>query len=61
MNLTILAVGQMKAGPEADLYETYRKRFQSLGRHLGLSGIDDLSVKSGGGLIREGERLTGKL
>ncbi len=57
MKVSVLAVGHLKAGPEAELFADYAKRFGGLGRPLGLTGIDDLSVKAGGGMEREGERL----
>lgn len=60
MKLSILAVGPAKSGPEHDLTADYCKRFSPLGRPLGLSGIDLVTVKSGGGLVREGERLLEK-
>lgn len=60
MKVSILAVGQLKAGPETTLFQDYAKRFNGLGRSLGLTGIDDLSVKAGGGLDREGERLVSR-
>ncbi|MEL6323277.1 MAG: 23S rRNA (pseudouridine(1915)-N(3))-methyltransferase RlmH [Pseudomonadota bacterium] len=61
MKISILAVGLLKAGPEFELFQDYSKRFRGLGRSLGLSGIDDLSVKAGGGLAREGASLITKV
>ena len=40
MRLIIAAVGRMRAGPERDLFETYRTRAAQTGRALGLSGPD---------------------
>lgn len=60
MKLTILAVGPAKSGPEHDLTADYCKRFSPLGAPLGLSGIGLITVKSGGGLAREGDRLLEK-
>ena len=40
MRLMIAAVGRMRAGPERDLFETYRNRAAQTGRGLGLSGPD---------------------
>ena len=61
MNLTILAVGEHKSSPEQALVNDYCKRFVRLARPLGLSGIDQIIVKSGSGLDREGERLLAKI
>ncbi len=60
MKLSILAVGPVKSGPEHDLTADYCKRFGPLAAPLGLSGIDLVTVKSGGGMAREGERLLEK-
>ena len=38
MRLMIAAVGKMRAGPERDLFEAYRKRAELSGRALGLGG-----------------------
>ena len=38
MRLAIAAVGRMRAGPERDLFEDYRKRAELSGRAIGLSG-----------------------
>ena len=61
MKLQILAVGPSKSGPEHDLVTDYAKRFSAMAGPLGLSGLDINTVKSGGGLIREGERILSKL
>ena len=37
MQMTIAAIGRMKAGPERDLAERYRDRVNKAGRRLGLS------------------------
>lgn len=60
MKLTILAVGLLKAGPEHELVNNYAKRFSGMAGRLGLSGLDIVAVKSGGGLAREGDRLLAK-
>ncbi len=60
MKLSLLAVGIEKAGPEQDLISDYVRRFSKLSRPLGLSGLDIMTVKSGGGLDREGTRLLAK-
>ena len=61
MKLSILAVGPLKSGPEHELVSDYAKRFSGMAGALGLSGLDLVTVKSGGGLTREGERLLAKL
>src|SRR6202012_6132299 len=40
MRLIVIAVGRMKAGPERELAERYRKRFDEIGRKLGFRGLD---------------------
>ncbi len=37
MQITVAAIGRMKAGPERDLAERYRDRVNKAGRRLGLS------------------------
>ena len=61
MKLSLLVVGPGKSGPEQALVEDYAKRFSKLAGPLGLSGLDIVSVKSGGGLKAEGARLLAKL
>ncbi len=61
MRLSLLAVGPAKPGPETDIIHDYTKRFRGMAGSIGLSGIDMISVKSGGGLQREGDRLLAKL
>ena len=39
MRLTILAVGRLKQGPEKELAERYRARFDDVGRRLGFRGL----------------------
>src|SRR6185312_7198320 len=40
MRLIVIAVGRMKTGPERELAERYRKRFDEIGRKLGFRGLD---------------------
>jgi 23S rRNA (pseudouridine1915-N3)-methyltransferase len=40
MRLIVIAVGRMKQGPERELAERYRKRFEEIGRKLGFRGLD---------------------
>jgi 23S rRNA (pseudouridine1915-N3)-methyltransferase len=44
MRLIVIAVGRMKAGPERELAERYRKRFEEIGRKLGFRGLDILEI-----------------
>src|ERR1700750_1602991 len=40
MRLIIIAVGRLKQGPERELAERYRQRFDEIGRKLGFRGLD---------------------
>jgi 23S rRNA (pseudouridine1915-N3)-methyltransferase len=40
MRMIVIAVGRLKQGPERELAERYRKRFDDLGRRLGLRGLE---------------------
>jgi 23S rRNA (pseudouridine1915-N3)-methyltransferase len=40
MRLFVIAVGRMKQGPERELAQRYRKRFDDIGRKLGFRGLD---------------------
>jgi len=40
MRLLIISVGRLKQGPERELTERYRERFEDVGRNLGFRGID---------------------
>lgn len=40
MRLLVIAVGRLKQGPERDLAERYRDRFDDIGRKLGFRGLD---------------------
>ncbi|BEV45441.1 23S rRNA (pseudouridine(1915)-N(3))-methyltransferase RlmH [Afipia carboxidovorans] len=40
MRIIVIAVGRLKQGPERELAERYRERFESLGRKLGFRGLD---------------------
>jgi 23S rRNA (pseudouridine1915-N3)-methyltransferase len=39
MRLVVIAVGRLKQGPERELAERYRERFDELGRKLGFRGL----------------------
>jgi 23S rRNA (pseudouridine1915-N3)-methyltransferase len=40
MRLIVIAVGRLKRGPERDLAERYRERFDGIGRKLGFRGLE---------------------
>jgi 23S rRNA (pseudouridine1915-N3)-methyltransferase len=40
MRIVVIAVGRLKQGPERELAERYRERFDDLGRKLGFRGLD---------------------
>jgi 23S rRNA (pseudouridine1915-N3)-methyltransferase len=40
MRLLVIAVGRLKQGPERELVERYRERFDDFGRKLGFRGIE---------------------
>ena len=40
MRVLVIAVGRLKQGPERELAERYRERFDDLGRRLGFRGLD---------------------
>ncbi|SHG39863.1 23S rRNA (pseudouridine(1915)-N(3))-methyltransferase RlmH [Bradyrhizobium erythrophlei] len=40
MRLVVISIGRLKQGPERELSERYRERFDDLGRKLGFRGLD---------------------
>ena len=40
MRLVVIAIGRLKQGPERDLAERYRERFDDIGRKLGFRGLE---------------------
>jgi len=40
MRLIIIAIGRLKQGPERELAERYRERFDDIGRKLGFRGLE---------------------
>ena len=40
MRLLVIAIGRLKQGPERELSERYRERFDDIGRKLGFRGLD---------------------
>ncbi|QOZ22571.1 MULTISPECIES: 23S rRNA (pseudouridine(1915)-N(3))-methyltransferase RlmH [Bradyrhizobium] len=40
MRLAVICIGRLKQGPERELAERYRERFDDIGRKLGFRGLD---------------------
>ena len=40
MRLVVVAIGRLKRGPERELAERYRERFDDIGRKLGFRGLE---------------------
>jgi 23S rRNA (pseudouridine1915-N3)-methyltransferase len=40
MRLLVISVGRLKQGPERELAERYRERFEDIGRKLGFRGLE---------------------
>ena len=40
MRLVVISIGRLKQGPERELAERYRERFDDIGRKLGFRGLD---------------------
>lgn len=59
MRFSIVTVGRLRAGPERDLIDDYRSRFDRIGRGLGLGPlqIHEVDAKSGGGRTAEAALL----
>ena len=59
MKVKIVAVGRLRAGPEADLVSDYLDRFGKTGRSLGLgpASVQEVEAKKGG-MAAEGELLS---
>ncbi len=62
MRLSILAVGRLKAGPEAALVRDYLARFDASGRALGLgpARVFEVADKRGRGAVAESALILGK-
>jgi 23S rRNA (pseudouridine1915-N3)-methyltransferase len=56
MRLIIAAVGRLKAGPERELAETFRKRAEAIGRGLGLRTIEIIEIRESRALDVERRR-----
>jgi 23S rRNA (pseudouridine1915-N3)-methyltransferase len=40
MRIVVIAIGRLKQGPERELAERYRERFEDIGRKLGFRGLE---------------------
>ena len=40
MKIVVVAIGRLKQGPERELAERYRERFDDIGRKLGFRGLE---------------------
>lgn len=60
MKITLVAVGRLRKGPEADLVADYLSRFAKTARSLGLPPVTLVEVedKKGGGMAAEAELLS---
>ena len=45
MRVIVLAIGRLKAGPETELCERYRKRAEQAGRNLGLRDVELVEIR----------------
>src|ERR1700756_3272275 len=53
MRVVIAAVGRLKAGPERELAERYRKRAADLSRRLGMTAFDLVEIRESRAQDRE--------
>jgi 23S rRNA (pseudouridine1915-N3)-methyltransferase len=44
MRLVVIAIGRLKQGPDRELAERYRKRFDDIGRKLGFRGVEMVEI-----------------
>jgi 23S rRNA (pseudouridine1915-N3)-methyltransferase len=44
MRLIVIAIGRLKQGPERELAERYRERFDDIGRKLGFRGLEVVEI-----------------
>jgi 23S rRNA (pseudouridine1915-N3)-methyltransferase len=44
MRVIVIAVGRLKQGPEREIVERYRKRFDDIGRKLGFRGLEIVEI-----------------
>ena len=63
MRVSVCAVGRLRSGPERDLVEDYRTRFDRTGRALGLGPFEirEVEDRRGGGMAAEAALLRAAL
>lgn len=61
MRLKILAVGRLRAGPEADLVADYLARFDRAGRGIGLGPVEVTEITTAGGVGAEAIAIARRL
>src|SRR3954470_18167645 len=44
MKIAVIAIGRLKQGPERELAERYRERFDDVGRKLGFRGLEIIEI-----------------
>jgi 23S rRNA (pseudouridine1915-N3)-methyltransferase len=44
MRLVVISIGRLKQGPERELAERYRERFEDIGRKLGFRGLEIVEI-----------------
>ena len=47
MRIVVIAIGRLKQGPERELAERYRERFDDIGRKLGFRGLEIHEIPEG--------------
>ena len=45
MRLAVAAIGRLKAGPERELAERYRKRAEQVGRRIGIRDVEVIEIR----------------
>jgi len=60
VKLSLITVGKLRKGPEADLIEDYLARFDRIGRNMGLgpASVIEVEDKKGGGKPAEAALLS---
>jgi 23S rRNA (pseudouridine1915-N3)-methyltransferase len=48
VRITIAAIGRLKAGPDRDLFDRYRDRFDAVGRQTGLGPLTEIEIAESG-------------
>ena len=56
MRLVVISIGRLKQGPERELAERYRERFDDIGRKLGFRGLEIHEIPEKSVLVALDER-----